>query len=456
MEDTRLRFTMQEEDQVRDLDPLREPDLDPDPDFGSDPISDTISDPEEMGSGDSDPLVRIKVVGAGGAGGNAINRMIDSGLQGVQFIAVNTDLQDLEKSRADVKLQIGKKLTQGKGTGGQPQRGEEAAIEDTALLSEHLQGADLVFVAAGMGGGTGTGSAPVIARIASESGAVTVAVVTKPFAMEGKKREQNAAYGLDQLIEAAATLIVVPNENLLNHLSEDVTVEEAFSEADDVLRQGVQGISDLIVRSGLINQDFEDVRTVLAAGGRAVMGMGIASGEGRALTAAEKAANNPLLEDASIQGARSILINFTSSRKLGLREVQTACEFIREKAHPDANLLMGTIIDETMAEELSVTVVAASFESSPDLKVLQRPAFNTPPKVAEASGGAVGPTPAVPPTRSNGGSGYLRGANENVQSEESGDLFGVAAEDLSGPSNPGEKEYEDRQTPAFLRRKARR
>ena len=383
-------------------------------------------------------LVRIKVIGAGGAGGNAINRMIEAGLTGVDFIAVNTDLQDLEKSKAGTKIQIGKKLMGGKGTGGHPERGEEAAIEDTAILTEYLQDADLVFITAGMGGGTGTGSAPVIAQLASNSGALTVAVVTKPFAWEGKKREQNAKYGLDQLIEATATLIVVPNDNLLDHLPENVSLEDAFGEADDVLRQGVQGISDLITRPGDINLDYEDARTVLAVGGKAVMGMGIAAGEGRAIKAAEKAANNPLLEDASIQGARNILVNFTGDTSIGLMEVKNACDFIREQAHPEANLIFGTSLDPSLGDELTVTVVAASFEA-PELSVLRRPAF----QVAEGHSGPV--TVEGGDTSPGGPSDCLRGKTKDDSDP------GVVEADLASIKEA--KDYETYQTPTWLRKR---
>ncbi len=306
--------------------------------------------------------VRIKVVGVGGAGGNALNRMISAGVKGVEFIAVNTDYQDLEKSLAPVKVAIGQKITQGLGTGGHPERGENAAIEDTELLTRHLEGADLVFVTAGMGGGTGTGAAPYIARLAHDAGALTVAVVTKPFSYEGAARERNAAWGLSQFREGDTTLIVIPNENLFSCLPEDVTLDEAFLAADDVLRQGVQGISDLITQPGQVNLDFEDARTVLSAGGRAVMGMGQASGPDRAVVAAGKAANNPLLEDASIQGARSILVNIASAKSPGLKEVKTICDLVREKAHPEVHLLFGTSLDNRLGDDLRVTVVAAAFD----------------------------------------------------------------------------------------------
>jgi cell division protein FtsZ len=401
-------------------------------------------------------------VGVGGAGGNAINRMIGAGLTGVEYVAVNTDFQDLEKSQAMIKVSIGQKLTRGLGTGGNPERGEQAAIEDTAALVEHLQNADLIFIAAGMGGGTGTGAAPVVARLASEAGALTVAVVTRPFAWEGKKREANARVGIEQLMEAAATLIVIPNDNLLPNLPEDVTMQEAFKAADDVLRQGVQGITDLITRPGIINLDFEDARTVLSAGGRAVMGMGSAAGEGRALTAAEKAAHNPLLEDASIQGAKAILINFTGGPRLCLREVQAACDFVREKAHSDVNVLFGTSLDESLGEELRVTVVAAAFEAS-EMKVLKRPAFQPSqsqpqpvpqplPQVAEAAAaGAFGAVPGVDsvlPQPAPATTGFIRGGKSK------GGVWSRLNEVFPTPGMPGvkDKDYEAYQTPPFLRK----
>ncbi len=406
--------------------------------------------------------VRIKVVGVGGAGGNAVNQMINAGLQGVDFVAVNTDYQDLEKSLAPVKVPIGQKLTRGLGTGGNPERGEQAAIEDTAALVEHLQGADLVFIAAGMGGGTGTGAAPVLARLSAEAGALTVAVVTRPFTWEGKKREGNARFGIEQLMEAAATLIVIPNDNLLSTLPEDVTFEDAFRAADDVLRQGVQGVSDLITRPGLVNLDFEDARTVLSAGGRAVMGMGQALGDDRALAAAEKAANNPLLEDASIHGARAILINFTGAKNIGLREVKQACDFVREKAHPDVNVLFGTSIDESLGEELRVTVVAAAFETA-EVKAIKRPTYAPPQKhqqpqqqtqpqqMEAAVGGEFGPVPGVdselPSPAGPSPTGFLRGG-----AKSRGGLFASSNEVFPTPGTSPDKDYEVYQTPPFLRK----
>ncbi|MEW6758584.1 MAG: cell division protein FtsZ [Acidobacteriota bacterium] len=394
--------------------------------------------------------VRIKVVGVGGAGGNAVNRMIRAGLSGVEFVAVNTDFQDLEKSLAPTRVAIGQKLTQGLGTGGFPERGEKAAIEDTDLLVEHLQGADLIFITAGMGGGTGTGAAPVLARLAQESGALTVAVVTRPFSMEGRVREKNALYGLDQLREAAATLIVIPNDNLLLNLPEDVSDDEAFEAADDVLRQGVQGITDLITRPGKINLDFEDARTVLSAGGRAVMGMGQALGADRAVAAASKAANNPLLEDASIQGARAILINFTGGNRIALKEMKEACDLVREKAHPEANLLFGTSTDASLGDELRVTVVAAAFDDA-EVKTARKPMLaavqSASAQVAEApSANTFGTVPGVDSALpASAPSGFLRGFGKRG-------LFVNPNETPITPGSPMERDYEEYQTPTFIRK----
>jgi len=396
--------------------------------------------------------VGIKVVGVGGAGGNAVNRMIAAGLDGVEFIAVNTDFQDLEKSLAPTKVPIGQKVTRGLGTGGVRERGEKAAIEDTSAIMEHLQGADLIFIAAGMGGGTGTGAAPVVARLAAETGALTVAVVTRPFTWEGKQREANARAGLDQLTEAAATLIVIPNDNLFAVLPEDVSCEDAFQTADDVLRQGVQGISDLIMRPGVINLDFEDARSVLSAGGRAVMGMGTALGPDRALQAAEKAANNPLLQDGSIMGAKSILINFTGDRKLGLREVQRACEFVREKAHPDVNVIFGTSLDETLGDELRVTVVAAAFET--ELRILKRPAFTAAQTALPEAVAAMGSVPGVDcPLPAPAAAASVEAASASGFFRRTKDLFTPTSPDIfAAPNIPGERNYEEFQTPPFIRK----
>jgi cell division protein FtsZ len=396
--------------------------------------------------------VRIKVVGVGGAGGNALNRMISAGVKGVEFIAVNTDYQDLEKSLAPVKVPIGQKITQGLGTGGYPERGENAAIEDTELLTRHLEGADLVFVTAGMGGGTGTGAAPHIARLAHEVGALTVAVVTKPFSYEGPVRERNAAWGLSQFRMADATLIVIPNENLFSCLPEDVTLEEAFLAADDVLRQGVQGISDLITHPGQVNLDFEDARTVLSAGGRAVMGMGQASGPDRAVVAAGKAANNPLLEDASILGARAILVNIASAKSPGLKEVQTICNLVREKAHPDVHLLFGTSLDSRLGDELRVTVVAAAFDDgAADPEVARATLRAVTPNLPLAESAAASPygnVPGVDSALPEGNGGFLRGMGLSR-----GTLITNPNETPPTPGGIPDRDWEQYQTPITEREK---
>lgn len=395
--------------------------------------------------------VRIKVVGVGGAGGNALNRMIQAGLKGVEFVAVNTDYQDLEKSLAPTKVPIGQKITQGLGTGGYPERGENSAIEDTELLTKHLEGADLVFITAGMGGGTGTGAAPYIARLAHEAGALTVAVVTKPFAYEGPVRERNAAWGLSQFRVADATLIVIPNENLFSCLPEDASLEEAFLAADDILRQGVQGISDLITHPGQVNLDFEDARTVLSAGGRAVMGMGQASGPDRAIVATGKAANNPLLEDASIQGARSILVNVASSKSPGLKEVQTICNLVREKAHSDVHLLFGTSLDPQLGEDIRVTVVAAAFEDGAG-EDLSRPVLRavTPsiPLAASAPATPFGNVPGVDSSLPATPTGFLRGFGLSR-----GTMVTNPNETPATPGVPLERDWEKYQTPISEREK---
>lgn len=395
--------------------------------------------------------VRIKVVGVGGAGGNALNRMISGGVKGVEFIAVNTDYQDLEKSLAPVKVAIGQKITQGLGTGGHPERGENAAMEDTELLTRHLEGADLVFVTAGMGGGTGTGAAPHIARLAHELGALTVAVVTKPFAYEGPVRERNAAWGLSQFRMAEATLIVIPNENLFSCLPEDVTLEEAFLAADDVLCQGVQGISDLITHPGQVNLDFEDARTVLSAGGRAVMGMGQASGPDRAVVAAGKAANNPLLEDASIQGARAILVNIASAKSPGLKEVQTICKLVGEKADPEVHLLFGTSLDSRLGDDLRVTVVAAAFKDGNGQEATRHPLRAVTPHSPLAEPGTAEPfgnVPGVDSVLPEAGADFYRGLGLSR-----GTLVTNPNETPPTPGGIPDRDWEQYQTPITEREK---
>ena len=303
---------------------------------------------------------RIKVIGVGGGGGNAVNRMIQAGLEGVEFIAANTDVQALKLSQAPVKLQLGVRLTSGLGAGANPDVGRRAALEDSEKIIEALEGADMVFVTAGLGGGTGTGAAPVIASLASEMGILTVAVITRPFAFEGKRRLQQAERGMKELLESVDTMIVIPNEKLLA-VAKDAGFFESFRVADDVLRQGVQGISDIITISGIINRDFADVKTTMAGMGHAVMGTAIRSGANRAVEAAQAAMASPLLEAGAIDGARGILINITGSSSLKLSEVNEASTLIQEAAHEDANIIFGAVQDEKMGEEIKITVIATGF-----------------------------------------------------------------------------------------------
>jgi cell division protein FtsZ len=303
---------------------------------------------------------RIKVIGVGGGGNNAVNRMIDAAVEGVEFIAANTDAQALEISRAPVKLQLGVKLTSGLGAGSNPDIGRRAALEDSDKIIEALEGADMVFVTAGMGGGTGTGAAPVIASLASEMGALTVAVVTRPFAFEGKRRTMQAERGMQELLDSVDTLIVIPNEKLLA-VAKDAGFFESFRIADDVLRQGVQGISDIITIPGVINRDFADVKTTMAGMGYSVMGTAVRSGPQRAKDAAVAAMASPLLEAGAIDGAKGILINVTGSSSLKLNEVIEASTLIQNAAHEDANIIFGAVLDERMGEEVKITVIATGF-----------------------------------------------------------------------------------------------
>jgi len=309
----------------------------------------------------------IKVIGAGGGGSNAVNRMIESGLSGVEFIAVNTDLQDLyNKSKASTKLQIGAKLTGGRGAGGKPEIGEEAANEDEDKIAEALKGADMVFVTAGMGGGTGTGSAPVIARIAREQGALTVGVVTKPFDNEGRYRMRRAEEGIGKLREAVDTLIVIPNQHLFKLVERSTPLNQAYLIADDVLRQGVQGISDLITKTGIINTDFADVESTMKGQGDALMGIGLGSGDNRAKEAADSAIDNPLLEDTSIEGATRLLVNIAGPEDISLVEVDEVMNAIRAKADPEVNIIHGVRFDPELGNSIQVTVIATGFQSARD------------------------------------------------------------------------------------------
>jgi cell division protein FtsZ len=308
-------------------------------------------------------FARIKVLGVGGGGSNAVNRMIAEGLQGVEFVAVNTDAQALMLSRAENRVRIGDKLTKGLGSGGDPAIGGKAADESSDDLYEVLNGADMVFITAGMGGGTGTGGAPIIARIARETGALTIGVVTKPFAFEGSKRRQVAEEGIERLKEQVDTLIAIPNDRLLEIVDRRASIQDAFRVADDVLRQGIQGISELITVPGLINLDFADVRSIMAEGGAALMAIGRGQGDEKATEAAEQAIASSLL-DVTIDGARGILFNVTGGPDLTLFDVNDAAEIIRKTAHPEANIIFGAVIDEAMKDELRITVIATGFESA--------------------------------------------------------------------------------------------
>ena len=320
-------------------------------------------------------LAMIKVIGVGGGGNNAVNRMIEHGVQGVEFISVNTDAQALNLSKAEVKMQIGGKLTRGLGAGANPEVGKKAAEESKEQIEEALRGADMVFVTAGMGGGTGTGAAPVIAQIARDLGALTVGVVTRPFSFEGRKRATQAQGGISAMKEAVDTLIVIPNDRLLEIVDKSTPMLEAFREADNVLRQGVQGISDLIAVPGLINLDFADVKTIMSNKGSALMGIGISSGENRAAEAAKKAISSPLLE-TSIDGAQGVLMNITGGTNLSLFEVQEAADIVASASDQEVNMIFGSVINENLKDEIVVTVIATGFnEGEAPLRQTARPSF---------------------------------------------------------------------------------
>ncbi|PFP29903.1 cell division protein FtsZ [Bacillus sp. AFS073361] len=321
-----------------------------------------------------DSLATIKVIGVGGGGNNAVNRMIEHGVQGVEFIAVNTDAQALNLSKAEVKMQIGAKLTRGLGAGANPEVGKKAAEESKEQLEAALSGADMVFVTAGMGGGTGTGAAPVIAQIARDLGALTVGVVTRPFTFEGKKRSGQASGGIGAMKDAVDTLIVIPNDRLLEIVDKSTPMLEAFREADNVLRQGVQGISDLIAVPGLINLDFADVKTIMSNKGSALMGIGVSAGENRAAEAAKKAISSPLLE-TSIDGAQGVLMNITGGTNLSLYEVQEAADIVATASDQEVNMIFGSVINESLKDEIIVTVIATGFKEETLQPKATRPTF---------------------------------------------------------------------------------
>jgi len=312
---------------------------------------------------DAELQARIKVVGVGGGGGNALNTMISSDLEGVEFIAANTDAQALPSNLAPLKLQLGPQLTKGLGAGGNPDMGRRSALEDVSRIQEALRGADMVFVTAGMGGGTGTGAAPIVAQIAREMGALTVAVVTKPFSFEGRRRCRNAELGIQELSAAVDTIITIPNQKLLSLAGDDMSMLEAFQRADDVLLQAVRGISDLIVHPGLINVDFADVKTIMSNMGRALMGTGYGKGKDRALDAARMAISSPLLDDVSVIGATGILLNFTAGPDVRLSEIEAAANLVQEAAHEEANIIFGMVTDASMGDMVKVTVIATGFDN---------------------------------------------------------------------------------------------
>jgi cell division protein FtsZ len=360
---------------------------------------------------DDDPPItgaRIKVIGIGGGGGNAVNRMIESGIEGIEFLVANTDLQALKRSKAPIKIQLGSRLTKGLGAGANPNVGREAALEDTDKIIEVLEGADMVFVTTGLGGGTGTGGAPIIASLATELEALTVAVVTKPFHFEGRRRMQQAENGLRELRECVDTVITIPNERLLHTVERDSSLADSFGVADDVLRQAVQGISDLITVPGLINLDFADVKSIMAGMGMALMGAGRARGENRAIEATQQAISSPLLEEATIQGAKGVLINITGGPDLTLYEVNTASTIIREAADEDANIIFGAVIDENMRDEMKITVIATGFGQE---------------AVAVASAAAVTAMPAPAPR-------YVQRPSDDLPRP----MMGARADDLDVPT----------------------
>ena len=336
-------------------------------------------------------FANIKVIGVGGGGNNAVNRMVESELKGVQFLSVNTESQVLELSKADVTIQIGEKVTKGLGAGANPQIGEAAAQESREDIIKALEGADMVFVTAGMGGGTGTGAAPVVAECAKEVGALTVGVVTKPFAFEGKRRRAAAEKGIEFLTQKVDTIIVIPNDKLLQVVDKKCSLSDAFGKADDVLRQGIKGISDLIQIPGLINLDFADVKTIMTEQGEALMGIGIATGENRAADAAKMAINSPLLE-TSIDGAKGILLNISGSANLSLFEINEAAEIISDAADPDANIIFGSVIDESLGDSVQVTVVATGFNSS----TKNVPEFGKTTTAARPAASKSAPTSSIP------------------------------------------------------------
>jgi cell division protein FtsZ len=412
---------------------------------------------------------KIKVIGVGGGGGNAVNRMICAGMEGVEFVVANTDLQALQMSRAPVKIQLGTKLTTGLGAGANPEIGRRGALEDADKIIEALDGADMVFVTAGLGGGTGTGAAPIIASLASEMGALTVAVVTKPFAFEGKRRMNQAERGLSELVDSVDTMIVIPNERLLA-VAQNAGFFESFRVADDILRQAVQGISDIITIPGIINRDFADVKTIMQGMGHAVMGTAVAKGERRAVEAARAAISSPLLEEGAIDGARGILINITGSSSLKLAEVNEASTIIQAAAHEEANIIFGAVQNERMEDQVKITVIATGFKSDiPQRRERERTVSVTQQAIASARTASayqapqppppVAPRPNGSPTYGNGSASMSNGSNGHSNGNGSAARM-VAAPAREHPtlatvteSIKTAVEADDLDVPAFIRKR---
>lgn len=386
---------------------------------------------------------RIKVIGVGGGGSNAVNRMVQSGLDRVEFVVANTDVQALQANAAPVKLQIGAKLTKGLGAGADPNVGRQAALEDTDKLIEALDGADMVFVTGGMGGGTATGAAPVIASLASELGALTIAVVTRPFTFEGKKRASQATRGLDELKECVDSMIVIPNERLLSTITRQTSLTAAFATADDVLRQAIQGISDLILVPGLINLDFADVKTIMSGMGLAIMGTGVGEGETRAVDAANYAVSSPLLEDASVKGARGVIINVTGGADLSLVEVSEASSIIQEAAHEEANIIFGAVVDPQMQGKVKITVIATGFDREGAMRRPAAPASQTPTDLQSYAA-----------FRQDASVERAAGSRVAIIRRPALELS-LAAPDTAPPASPaaeGDLDLQSLEIPAFLRR----
>lgn len=374
---------------------------------------------------------RIKVIGVGGGGGNAVDTMLSSRMEGVDFIVVNTDMQVLKSSHVPVKLQIGAEFTKGLGAGSNPEVGKKAATDDEDKIADMIENADMVFITAGMGGGTGTGGAPVIARIAKEKGSLTVGVVTKPFNFEGKRRMIQAEMGIKDLRESVDTLITIPNQRLLNVVGKQTPLRDAFKVADDVLRQAVQGISDLIVVPGLVNLDFADVRTIMSEMGMALMGTGTGKGENRAIDAAQRAVASPLLEDTSIDGARGILINITGGSDMTLHELNEASSIIHKSAHEDAHIIFGSVIDENMTDEMRVTVIATGFGTEEKKSIPKEPE-----RIRVAGNSKVLDIPTI-----------MRRKEEKEEK--------IREIKLKGPNSSSFTEEDDLDVPTFLRMKRR-